>query len=782
MTITSLGVSNMTQGTSAPTIAEAFAGVAVGDLSVIQLLCNSTQGASTINYAAGGDAGYTEILNTAGTSSRVRRWAKVVVAGDLTSGEMKSLTMATWDSVGTNAITWEVIHSDQNVFPNTTVHFNGAVTDSQAATPWLIGDYSDVSRAAYAIYGISTASGGADLQAKFDDASWDGSGSNDPTWPEATLSNSRQGGHKIYAASDTLDRLMAHNQRTTNKAASVSVWQEPAPPPLYGEGKGAAAASAKGELLATKLYAEGKGAAAGSAKGEVFVADAVFAIEGKGAAAASAKGTADLLPHLASESTVSAAATAVGELAISNFQVSGKGAAAASAFGSLLATKVYGDGKGPAAASAKGSAALLTSGIESIEGKGAAAASAFGALYLIPLIPTAPTFSLRPLINWQLLAYRLGTREPLGELPFETLSFDIVRNEPGGWTATVPTERITPTNTDDENVFVVVTRNDAIAFTGFLTTRRSDTPFTRFQLGGPGALDYYDRRELRDDLDFTDEDQLDVVEAVLANCHDVDAYANPLGTIIRRRSFSGVQRTLEYVGDHRISYLKILTDLGSTLDGFDMALSAQWGDGRSMPTHTLELIYPRRDRRPDITLDDGPRAQLVNWESDSSEIANRTAIDGTGLGGGHLLFDADLSADPTHPVLRRHGARYDLTEAWRDHTHGVFLGQLLGAINARAQAPARTATYRTVDGDVFNVGELLPGDIIPCYARRGPIEINGNWRVEAMTLSVRPDSAIVDVTVSDRPLTAYATRGLASADRHANRRQADRIRTIEGIL
>lgn len=443
MTITSLGVATGTQGTSAPTLNEAFTGVAVGDLSVVMLLCNSTQTADTINYSAGGSAGYTKLCDLSGTNGRVVIWYKFVVSGDLTSGEMKALTIATWAAVGTNAWVWQVLNG--SVGWGTPVAGTG-ITNSQASTPWTIDTFTDPAVAAYGIYGISTASGGADLQAKWDDAAWDGTGSNDPTWPEATLSNSRQGGYKIAALGATGPaRIMGHNQRTTNKAAIAALFPENAI--VLGAGKGAAASSAKGTVLLSLLTVTGKGAAAASAKGSIEAVD--FVISGKGAAAASAKAAMPvLLPYLTPGAKGASAATAIGAEPVIDTPIlpTGKGAAAASAKGTV-ALDLQVTGKGAAAGSAKATVVL----VHVLAGTGPAAGSAKGTSALtIPLAGKGPAASsakgsILAAVTLAGKGAAASSAKGVAVVTVAPRNLTVIAGAPSGrWTATDPSGRWTP--------------------------------------------------------------------------------------------------------------------------------------------------------------------------------------------------------------------------------------------------------------------------------------------------------------------------------------------------
>lgn len=369
MTITSRGVYTNLQGTTQPHIAETFTGVQVGDLSVVMLMVNTGQAISGVDWSNGssstGDAGYTKHLDADNGTRSTEIWSKIVTSSDLTSGEMKSITFAGWDSEASNAIVWMVLGAT-NGWSSNTIIGGGTTTSTTGSSPYTIAAQADQATATFAIWGFSlNGTSGGNLTVEYDDEgafnapSTPGSGGSGDTaweydgWDETDFANNRQGGYKIYQRSATGVKIELTNQHATNKAVAAAIWKES--PTVLATGKSGAAASAKTvSPIISPVLATGKSAAAASAKGTLEAPS--YLISGKSGAAASCKATLYAPRFVTGKS--GAAATAVAATptvtSVSDVLATGKSAAVASAKAATLLRVWIIAGKSGAAASAKG--------------------------------------------------------------------------------------------------------------------------------------------------------------------------------------------------------------------------------------------------------------------------------------------------------------------------------------------------------------------------------------------------------------------------------------------
>jgi hypothetical protein len=313
------------------------------------------------------------------------------------------------------------------------------------------------------------------------------------------------------------------------------------------------------------------------------------------------------------------------------------------------------------------------------------------------------------------------------EIPFADVSYTPQLNGAGSFQGSLPVdhEKATRAALEPMASAVWVERERTLVWGGIVAGVNAEATVS---VTAAGFWTYFTARHIRHRKEYVDTDQLTIVADLISY-----AQTQPGGSIGLQLSMpgagSGVLRSRLYESWERKAVAEAVEELASLDNGFDFSIEPFYGaDGR--PNKVLLLSYPRRGQRREITLDLAKNLiGMPRWTIDGARIAN--LVDATGLGDAEtmLIATAETHDRGAYPVLEQ-------VNSYRDEGEFSNLIDRAVADVKRLQVPVEHLACDVRPDSEIKPGAFTLGDTLRCRARRGFIQIDGEFRVTSYTINV----------------------------------------------
>lgn len=144
------------------------------------------------------------------------------------------------------------------------------------------------------------------------------------------------------------------------------------------------------------------------------------------------------------------------------------------------------------------------------------------------------------------------------------------------------------------------TPSPSIEWWGMVWDADADVQARTVQLAASGIQTVLERRTLRRDLSFAQQDQTTIAAALIAEAQtgaSRDLYIETAGLVA-----TGIKRDRTYLGIERPRLGTLLQQLAAVIDGFDYAFDAVWPGGGTPPRHLMGMTYPAPRTTPVTTI------------------------------------------------------------------------------------------------------------------------------------------------------------------------------------
>lgn len=311
---------------------------------------------------------------------------------------------------------------------------------------------------------------------------------------------------------------------------------------------------------------------------------------------------------------------------------------------------------------------------------------------------------------------------------------------------TVSSELITEANLAPGKSLVLVER-DAVILNGYiLWSVKVDTGSQTVDLAGQGVLSYLEKRFIRANLIYTATEQFTIAQGILNHVQG-DTGGNLGITLVKNPAAgSGVLRDRTYYGFERKNALEALQELGGVQNGFDFELVV--GGNIDAVLKQLILAYPMRGIVTEFVWEVGKDVQLLDYESNAWEMADRVAAIGEGEGTlSKIVERSDSGTLTTYPL-------YDRVDQFKDVKNTATLADHAQATLNSVKRGKRTASVRILDAADSPIGSYAPGDQVRLRARGGFLDLDEPWRIMGDVVHVDPQGdEYVDAELA--PLEAF---------------------------
>lgn len=346
--------------------------------------------------------------------------------------------------------------------------------------------------------------------------------------------------------------------------------------------------------------------------------------------------------------------------------------------------------------------------------------------------------------DYRYLAADLVTGTIRDEIPFETVVWGRALNRAAPFTSTIAATHPKARRDllDPARTIIYVERDGRIVGDGIPWTPQIQPAdgIRTLQLHGASLWSYFSRRHIRQDLTFTNVDQLAIFRSIIAY-----AQAQPGGNlnIDVTDQLSGRTRTRTYEAWRRGEIDRTCTQLADVIDGFEFEATCRWDQQRDTVERWIELGYPTRGRRTNHVFEAG--VNLANWgETEAGgDVAN--LVDAIGEGQGEdmpIATAADTSLLGAYPLLEKVVA----------HTSVSDRGTLVGHARTHLEQSRRAARHLKLEprADIPpRLSTYIPGDDVEIRIDDGWIQASGRWRIDGFQVSVDTDgdeTITLDVT------------------------------------
>lgn len=351
------------------------------------------------------------------------------------------------------------------------------------------------------------------------------------------------------------------------------------------------------------------------------------------------------------------------------------------------------------------------------------------------------------------LTDRQGTR--LGQVPPESLTYESRLGGGGAASLKIRLDHPAISGVNQQNLDTWATeldviRDGALCFSGPIVDLEAAGEDESVTVKAAAATQWLARREIRRDLMYVDDEQTEILAALVAYAQDpaekgphADARLNVATGV------TGVTRTRAYLGAERKVLLEAAQEFTAAADGFDLILELSL-DG-DVARRTLRPAFPYAGIDTDVPLILG-QGGLTGLTVKRPGDPVTTRINAIGNGEGSSQVTADAFADPDLEE------RYGVHEGSLSHLDVKEAATLLALASdaLRLRRPPLQVTgvsYKVTAATPYNLAEL--GDRVPVLARRGWLQIDERLRVVGRKVTVSPTGdELVDLTTNSTVETA----------------------------
>jgi hypothetical protein len=332
----------------------------------------------------------------------------------------------------------------------------------------------------------------------------------------------------------------------------------------------------------------------------------------------------------------------------------------------------------------------------------------------------------------------VGSLQVVDEVELTAASWTPILDRAGTWSATVKTgdPRLGQLLDEWESVIYVGYGDDPPLFGGVVESSKWSSK--GWELSGPELIGYLARVFLHDTSTITAMEQVDLAGFLVAHAPDFGATTRSLPG-----PSTGILRNLAWTPTQLTSILAQLQKLSAFSDGFDFALTLDWGAHGSPGaevTRTVDFWYPRMGVVLDQTWEHGKAITITGVSRDGTARARRAWVAGASTSTTPALQSAD--GPLTGPMLEVVLAQKDTTDA----------AALFAAAEAGAARNARALVTLTADVDVAHpeatFGTWKVGDIVQVIANDVDLVIPSDrfpateYRITAATFTVADDGLV----------------------------------------
>lgn len=210
---------------------------------------------------------------------------------------------------------------------------------------------------------------------------------------------------------------------------------------------------------------------------------------------------------------------------------------------------------------------------------------------------------------------------------------------------------------------------------------------------------------------------------------------------------TGVLRTLRIAATARVNWLEKLQEIAAGSPSFDWDIETTWNSATSVRTRTFRTWTPGRGSAVSTPLVLGDGLGGLRVVRRGSSAANY--VESIGAGGTALVSDAkqDGSNQDTYGLIELFDSSSDINVKARLNDRA--LEQL------RLRKPptliVSSATYDVTEGLPWRFAG--PGDTVPVRASRGPVVVNGSYRVVSEAVGVSDGGAEKVTLTFQEPLS-----------------------------
>lgn len=268
-------------------------------------------------------------------------------------------------------------------------------------------------------------------------------------------------------------------------------------------------------------------------------------------------------------------------------------------------------------------------------------------------------------------------------------------------------------------------RDGVIVGGGIPVSIAADPQAGTMRLSGGGLFSYLARRTIRTDLTYTGVEQTSIASGLI-NAHAAGFAAGDIG-ITAVPTATGVNRDRTYAGAERKPIAEAIQQLAAVENGFDFYVDTNWSAGQLATTMTFG--YPATGRHTEHVLEWGRNCVALQVDYDGGAIAN--LVDAFGAGNG----PTQLVRTKSSPALMGPYPLLETQLAYGDVTRTSTLDAHAARRLSRSSGPVRRVSAEVLP-DLLPVGSLRVGDIVRVIARRGWLDLDDEFRITAVDLSV----------------------------------------------
>lgn len=356
----------------------------------------------------------------------------------------------------------------------------------------------------------------------------------------------------------------------------------------------------------------------------------------------------------------------------------------------------------------------------------------------------------------------------VGEIPFQNISFTHSLNGAGSASITMPlhpeedTLTLPPSGAGSSTTITApqlytmqnlrpgstglyIERGGVIVWAGVIWVANAQVETEKVTFGAEGFLSLLRRRTIREDLTYSNTDQLDIARALVD--YAVNTSGSGLAIVNTDTNTSGRLRDRSYLGYERKGVGEALTQLAGVEDGFDFRFDSYWS-GTSLET-IFRTQYPNQGRKTAHGFELGTNVETLTLDYDGTQLANRVDAIGRAEGDSPLIVTAaDPAALASTPLLDVALQLSDVSTSATLLEHANEQLCLVGQPIARVLASG----FGNTDPQV---GSYIAGDQVRVKASRGWLNVDATYRIVSYTVTV-DSSATERVSFELAPLEVFA--------------------------
>lgn len=341
----------------------------------------------------------------------------------------------------------------------------------------------------------------------------------------------------------------------------------------------------------------------------------------------------------------------------------------------------------------------------------------------------------------------LKTGRITAELPIERAKASAILNAPGSLDVTmalgITSAAITVDAIAERANALFLVRDDTVVGEGIIETSDADVSSNSMTLSCLGWHHYLRNLFLRKDVSVAGMDQADLAKRLVEY-----AVAKP-GAIQFATSnvaMTGRTRDREWFGWERHSIGELIDNLAAVIDGFHF----RYRSTRGTEGYSTEFLvsYPASGRPTNYVLELGGNVELLGMTGDGGAVTNSVEMIGSGQGDeAPIVARVDSNALDSMPL-------WESVQVHSDISRTDTLADKADRRLVQGRRAVRIPKIR-IGADVEpRIGSYLCGDRIRVRGAYGLLEVDADFVITQIDLTVEPTSEVVELTVA--PVEQFA--------------------------